>query len=85
MKDASEVHQFVGEQCSLAQTYFEDGAPFTAADRLREAADALEEWGRDRNDRVGCPGHVTRPGNPKLCRLCNTSVEEYRPEPEEGP
>ena len=37
------------ERIQLAQTYFEDGAPFSAARCLREAADIFEAIGEKRN------------------------------------
>lgn len=32
-----------------------------------------------------CPGHVASLANPKVCAICGTHIDEYRPEPEFEP
>lgn len=44
--------EHIKELIQLAEIYFEDGAPNTAADRLRQAADEMELIAERRNEMI---------------------------------
>ena len=49
----SDLHESVGELIELAGIYWADGAPRTAAKRLRQAADLLEQEAERRDAVMG--------------------------------
>lgn len=53
------LHDRIGELVELAGVYFEDGAPRTAAVKLRQAADFLEQEA-NRRDRVYQEKQISR-------------------------
>jgi hypothetical protein len=56
--DARRLSRKVGELVELAHSYWADGAPRTAAARLREAADLLDQCADIRDQLLGTTGRA---------------------------